>query len=256
MEKFGLEKRISEDSELGPEEIKTLFRGVWADELFSGQELPVGGTIFSDELTTKLRLDFENFDEELSGYTEENMKEVFESGENRKLYEEYLGSFNAEIDPYLHFVCFQIQRKISKLLEIDPVSKTNPKERNAMFENETPSLSQMKGKTMCAERAALAQYLLQRVGIESAYVGGVTSSAESDEKVESHGFVVIKNREGQTLIFDVARPHEGEDLPSIYETDEHFDYELLAGKYELLIGATEVLNNSRQYFGVGEAQIG
>jgi hypothetical protein len=164
MEKFGLEKRRPEDSELGPEEIKTLFRGVWADELFNGQELPVEGTIFSDELTTKLRLDFENFDEELPGYTEENMKEVFESGENRKLYEEYLGSFNAEIDSYLHFVCFQIQRKISKLLEVDPVSKTSPGERKVMLENETPSLSQMKGKNNVRRKSGTCSVFVAKSG--------------------------------------------------------------------------------------------
>jgi hypothetical protein len=256
MENYKFKKEDFNNSDFGPEGIKTLFRGVWADELSNGQELPINRSIIEEELTAKLLLDFENFDEELEGYTEENMKEVFESGENRKLYEEYLESFNAEIDSYLHFVCFQIQRKISKLLEIDPVSKTKPAERDAVYNEGAPTLSQMKGKTMCTERAALAQYLLQRVGIESAYVSGASSVAESGERIESHSFVVLKNRDGQTLIFDIARPHEGEDLPSIYETDEHFDYELLAGKDDLLIGGTEVLNRSRLYFGVGEAQIG
>ncbi len=249
----GIKYKKIEDSGSGPEEIKTLFRGVWADELYSGQELPVGGSIFSEELTSKLKLDFDNFEDDLGGYTEENMIDVFKTGENQKQYEEYLNVYESDVDSYLHFICFQIQNKVARLLEIDPVKRINAMQRNQMFSDGIPNLSDLKGKSMCAERAALAQFLLQRIGIESAYVSGVSSSVESGDDMEDHSFVVLKNRDGQTLIFDVARPNDLDNMPAVYKTGETFDYELLAGKEHLLVEAEEVLHGNKVYFGVGDA---
>lgn len=252
---MGFERPRAEKTEFSPEEIRELFHGVWAEELYNSQELPVGRSLAGDELTTKLRLDFENFDDELNGYTEENMRSVFESGENRKLYEEYLEAYGVKIDSYLHFVCFQIQNKVARLLEIDPVERPDFIAWMQKYNDRTPNLSEMKGLSRCGERAALAQYLLQRLGIESAYVGGVSSISGEVADVEDHSFIVLKNRDGQSLIFDIARPHDGNNAPSIYETDEQFDYELLAGKEELLIGGTEILNKNRAFFGVADTGI-
>ncbi|HRY30785.1 MAG TPA: hypothetical protein P5328_00075 [Candidatus Paceibacterota bacterium] len=249
-ERFPIEKQ-----EAAPEEIRMLFRGVWADELFGGQELPVGGSLYSEQLTGRLQLDFESFEDELGNYTEEGMKDFFESNGNNDKYREYIESFNSDFDPYLHFVCYQIQNKIISLLEIDQIKRTNALERTKMYVDNVPKLSEMKGKTMCGERAALAQYLLQKIGVESAYVSGVSSFDEAGEMEEGHSFIVLKDKDGQTFIFDVARPHEGNNVPSIFKTDEHFDYELLAGKEDLLVGGTEVLVGQRAYFGVGDPNV-
>lgn len=255
MEQF----RYQRESEPTPEELQPLFRGVWANGLHDGQELPLGASIFSDRLdgSVKLYLDFETFDSELGGFTEENIRQFFE--DNKELYLEYLHDHNIDedVDPYMHFACFQVQKKVEQLLDVDPVKKTNAFERNQMYAGNMPKLSEMKGKTMCGERAALAQYILRKIGVESAYVSGVTASGERGDNMEDHSYIVIVDAQNpdNTFVFDVARPHEGSGVPAIYKTDERFDYDSVYGKEEYLIGGTEVLIQNRVYFGVGDANL-
>jgi hypothetical protein len=130
-----------------------------------------------------------------------------------------------------------------------------------MYQNqEPPKLSNLKGKTACAERAALGQYLLQRSGIESFYVSGVTMQdvKDDDESPEDHSFIVFNHpsKSNSTLIFDIARPRSQNDLPRVLETDVPFDYDLLKDEEELFIGATEVLQGGRLWFGVGDPTTG
>lgn len=49
------------------EAMREIHRGIWAEHLGDGQELPLGGSLFSKELTTKLELDLAAFDEQLGG---------------------------------------------------------------------------------------------------------------------------------------------------------------------------------------------
>ncbi|HMP67682.1 MAG TPA: hypothetical protein PKA60_02960 [Candidatus Paceibacterota bacterium] len=239
-----------------PEDPKPLFRGVWAEKLYSGQELPVGGSVFSETLDTRLLLDFENFDDELGGFTEENINDFFEN--NRGKYEEYLASFDTDFDPYLHFACFQVQQKVAKLLQINEIKKTNIIERMRMYNERTPKLSEMIGKTMCTERAILAQYILQKIGIESVYVGGVSTFSADGEGMEDHSFLIIKGKATpeQSFVFDVARPHDDSGVPSIYKTAENFDYDLLKDKESnFLVEANEILTDQKVYFGVGDPNL-
>ena len=45
-------------------------------------------------------------------------------------------------------------------------------------------------------------------------------------------------------------------MPRVLETDVPFNYDLLKDKEELLVGATEVLQGGRLWFGVGEPVAG
>ena len=45
-------------------------------------------------------------------------------------------------------------------------------------------------------------------------------------------------------------------MPRILETDVPYNYDLLKDKEELLVGATEVLQGGRLWFGVGEPVAG
>ena len=63
-------------------EYKKLYRGIWADKLENGDELPVGGSIFSTELTSRLKLDFENFNDQLEGFTADSLAEHYHKGED------------------------------------------------------------------------------------------------------------------------------------------------------------------------------
>lgn len=241
------------------EAMREIHRGIWAERLVDGQELPLGGSLFSKELTTKLELDFAAFEEQLGGFTEENIRKMYE--QNKDSVKNWLKKIGSEIDPYTYFLCYQVQQKVHKLLEVDPNAPTNLFERQKMYwSQKPPKLSELKGKTECAERAAMGQYLLQRAGVESAYVSGITMQdvKDTNEFPEDHSFIVLKHptKPESSLIFDIARPHSQHNLPRVLETDVPFNYELLKDKEELLVGATEVLQGGRLWFGVGEPVAG
>ena len=211
------------------------------------------------KLTTKLELDLATFDEQLGGFTEENIKKVYE--QSKESVKDWLEKIGSDMDPYTYFLCYNVQQKIHKLLEVDPNAPTNSFERQKMYWGQKPpKLSELKGKTECAERAALGQYLLQRVGAESAYVSGITMRdvKDTDEFPEDHSFIVLQNptKPESTLIFDIARPRSQHNVPRVLETDVPFNYDLLKDKEELLVGATEVLQGGRLWFGVGEPVAG
>ena len=121
-----------------------------------------------------------------------------------------------------------------------------------------PKLSQLKGKTECAERAALGQYLLQKSGLKSAYMSGITmeDAKDLDEFPTDHSYIVVEEADNpkETMIFDIARPHSGvnnEKIARVLRTETPLNYELLKDKEELLVAADDVLQSQRLWFGVG-----
>lgn len=243
------------------EVLKEVYRGVWAESLVDGQELPVGGSLFSKELNIKLKLDFEAFEKELKDFTEEDIEKLYK--QRKESVKSWLEKVGSDVDPRTFFICYLVQQKIHKLLEVDP---SNPYEldwlaREKMYtDKEPPKLSEFKGKSACAERAALGQYLLQKAGVKSAYVSGITMQdpKNTEEFPDDHSFIVLENpdKPESTLIFDIARPFSQHNLPRILETDVPFTYDLLKDKRELLVGATEVLQGGRLWFGVGDPAAG
>jgi hypothetical protein len=227
-----------------------IYRGIWANKLNNGEELGVGGSIFSEELTTKLKLDFESFDPDLQNATEEKMRAQFE--EKGEALKAWLDSINSDVDPYIFGIAMGIQAKIDALLEVKTGEEENPaleERQNAYFVG-TPTLSGLKGKSACAERAALAQYVLQKMGVSSSYMSGVSTSNPEDGRLEDHSFVVI-DHEGTNLIFDIARPRSGNRLPRLLKPVTPFSSQTFEGTDNLLIEAEEVLQKGKLYFGVG-----
>ncbi len=240
-------------------EYKLLRRGVWAEHLANGQELPVGGSMFTDELTTKLKLDFQSFESAMEKFTETAIKEGFEV--HKAGFIDWLNKIGTKIDPYLFFVCMQVQGKMQQLLEVKPDEPDRDLDRTFMFSgNKTPLLSEMKGKTMCAEKAAMGQYLFQRAGLKSAYMSGIAmnDAKDTNEYPENHSFLVIMNPndQGDNFIFDIARPRSQNNLPRVLKPEVPFTYDLLKDRKELLVKAKEVLQGGELYFGVGDTAAG
>jgi len=241
------------------EDIKYIQRGVWADQLRNGQELPVGGSMFSGDLTKKLELDFESFDSQQ--FTQENILKAYEKSKDSV--EDWLKKCGSDVDPYIFFVCFNVQKKMEELLKVNSEDEVSTNRLMAYRGDNSPKLSELKGKTECAERAALGQYLLQKSGLKSAYVSGITmeDAKDSDEFATDHSYIAIEqpNKPDETLIFDIARPHTGannEKIARVLRTEVPFNFELLKDKEELLVGADDVLQNQRLYFGVGHPVAG
>ncbi len=232
-----------------------LYRGLWADNLKNGDLLPVGGSMFSEKLTLHLKLDFETFDPELANVSPERMRAAFE--ERRGALKQWLEKVGPkeEIDPYVFFVCASAQAKVDALLQVTEGEQDSQERKSKYAEGNAPALSELRGKTMCAERAALARYILQKMGMDAAYVGGSTmlDAKDGDEYPEGHSFIVIQDPTdaAATYVYDVARPRSQNRLPRLLKTDVPLTAELLAGKSELYVRSTEVLQGGVLWFGVG-----
>lgn len=233
-----------------------IYRGNWADRLENGQDLPVGGSIFSDELTTMLTLDFDRFNGQLDNYrSPQKTSELYE--QNRQAVTDWLSQVGSRIDPYLFFVANTVQRKVQAVLDVKPESPPSGLERRVKFKDNRAKLTDLRGIAMCAEQAALGQYLLQTVlqeGYSSSYMGGVETE-NPQQGLSDHAFIVVKDPKSKTYIFDIARPRSGNNLPRVLETDVSFSYELFDKTKNLLVGSTEVLQGGRLYFGVGNPML-
>ncbi len=235
-------------------EYKKLYRGIWADKLENGDELPVGGSIFSTELTSRLRLDFENFDNQLEGFTADSLAEHYHKGE--EAIRSWIEKFKLDVDPALFYVCFSVQAKVDKLLEANKV--TDEQKRNKKYSDGVPSLSEFVGNSMCAERATLAQYIFQKLEMESSYMSGITmnNAEDTEECPVDHSFLVVKDRDGKPLVFDVARPISEQRYPRVMRADFGFNAEMFEGEDNLLAQTSDVITGQEMYFGVGDKEEG
>ena len=146
---------------------------------------------------------------------------------------------------------FQVLIKTQKLLAFDPSVPTNPAMRMMCYSVSTPpKLSTLKGKALCAEYAALGQFLLQKVGVSSSYMSGVSMIDPNEDDLENHSFLILSGDE--KLVFDIARPISEHNLPRLLWPVVPFTYDLLKEEKNLLVAAKDVLRSKKVlYYGVG-----
>ena len=238
------------------QELKTLYKGIWADHLENGQLLSVGGSIFRPDLNLKLELDFESFSDQLMSAVPERLEEVFqETGEGAIV--EYLEKLKSDIDPRLFYACLQVQRKVNDLLEIESQQPQSGRERSNLYDEENPpKLSQLVGKTQCAERAALGQFILQKLNVDSSYMSGIVMDDPDDneEYPENHSFLAVR-KNGKCYVFDIARSHKGE-IPRMFEMQSEFQCELFENTKDILACGEDIFSHHKSWFGVGDATAG
>lgn len=234
--------------------VHELYRGIWADKLENGQQIPVGGTIFRPDMHLKLILDFDAFDDDMKNVNPARLEEIYQStGEENIM--EYLDKLNSEIDPRLFYTCLQVQMKIGELLKTE--EKGNRFERLKKYdEDNPPKLSELIGNTMCAERAALGQYVMQKLQVRSSYMSGINmlNPDDPDEFPGEHSFLVVE-KDGKKYIFDIARPHRG-DIPRIFDITADMSAFLFKDKNDLLVKGEDVLDKGIVWFGVGSSTAG
>ncbi|EKE19658.1 MAG: hypothetical protein ACD_8C00124G0007 [uncultured bacterium] len=256
------EEKMKDSVEIGSEQEKTpaiheLYRGVWANRLDAGQMLPVGGSIFNEKMDTFLELDFDAFEKDLSTLSPQRLQEVLEiTGKDSII--EYLDKLKSDIDPLLFFACLQTQKKMAGILKTADAEPGASFERMKKYGGETaPKLSELVGKTECAERAAMGQYILQKIGIQSSYMSGIVMNnvEDNEEFPESHSFLVVNDENGKQYAFDIARPHNNE-MPKIYSLQQEINEETFKGKEDLLIEGDEISTHAKLWLGVGDPVAG
>ncbi|MBW6442793.1 hypothetical protein K0A97_03400 [Patescibacteria group bacterium] len=235
--------------------MKKVYRGIWVDKIEDKQELPIGGSIFDDELTLKVILNFENFREQINCYeSPQKVSEIY--NDKKQIVLDWLSQVNSKMDPYLFFVTNTVQRKVQELMDVNLENPPSDLERIIKFKDNKARLTDLRGISGCVEQASLGQYLLQNIlqeGYSSCYMSGAEDSPPPKDP-KNHSFIVIKDPISKTHIFDISRPYLRNNLPRVLETDIPFTYELFEKTQNLLVGATEeVLPGGRLYFGVGHS---
>ncbi len=258
---IAIEERTEDEIALENKEndtrIKNIYRGIWADELKTGDKLPIGGSIFRKELELYLELDFDAFEKELELANETRLKEAFMEIWEEKVVE-YLQKLKCDLDPYLFYALLEVQRKVEVILGVEEYSGEKSFERSKLFSNENiPKLSDLVGKTACAERAAMGQYVLRKIGIEASYMSGIILNdiEDPDEFPSNHSFLILSEKGNKCLVFDIARSHK-DSIPRIYSMETKLDYELFKDASNLLVCGEDVLSHSKLWFGVGEITAG
>jgi hypothetical protein len=267
----------SSNENMNNSNIRFLNGGIWAERLRNGDQLPVGGSMFSDnplsdDSVLKLELDFNSFEKDLKNFTFKTLSDLYD--QNKLAVDSWLKESYLIIDPFLYYLFYQVQNKVFRLLSVDN-SKSVSYERFQKFsKGQTPKLSGMINLTECAEQAALGQFLLERIGLKSVYMSGITmnNAQDKDEYPSKHSFLVMDLKGyNDTFIFDIAKPKSNSiptnSTPRVLQTDIPISYDLLKQfKDEAFIGATDVLGGkpqnsdeiirTRLYYGVGDEVAG
>lgn len=240
-----------EDTHLTQEEsLIKLHRGIWWT-LRNGELLPVGGSIYSKELTIKLYLDFDTFE----WVSVEHIESVY--NENREQFKKWFQALPAylqeNIDPKTYFFLIAIQNWVKKRLNLpdNPSNEIRGKRDYKYHWSETtPKLSDFKdGTAYCAECAALGQYLLQLIDFPSIYMSGLTYF-DDPENSENHSWIVLFPGTEKALIWDIARPDSG--LPNLYKNDGTISEEMFTWEENAYIKTQKLLRKSERYFWVSD----
>ena len=188
---------------------------VIADELKNEYILLLGGRDDKTGEYINLHISKEPFDIE-------NLCEI------NKKFELHLKSTLSEIDKlernndFISNSLKKIQNFISKQMPMPLDNVMALYDRNdALMENEPFSYFVENGECMCSERAAMAQYMLQQIGIKSYYVGSFSAISGVNRELELHSYIIFENK-GQMFVYDPANPRTDEnhhDVPRILDTN-------------------------------------
>jgi hypothetical protein len=232
----------------------SLYRGQWIEASLSDNQLvKTGGSVFSEELTVQLRLNFSFFKEQIATWTKERVDAKV--GEKKAEVADQLTRAGIDLDPELVVRALLVQAKTDALLQV--VADHDPgMQRHAIYaqKGDPPALSDFKGISACAERALIAKHLCDLVGMRATYMSGVAAQYDPQGAIThetDHSFLVLPNN-GSSFVFDVARKCSN-GWPRIVVMDHEMSLErFLSAKNLLVTGSCPFSSSSgKMLFGVG-----
>lgn len=214
-------------------------------------DLPVGGSVFSSKLTTKLHLDFSAFNRFVEA---ETFNKIYSDRETifSIWFTDLPQVLRDAIDPRVYFALIAVQNGMEERLSIAHDSHVPRKpERDMKYLNALPKLSDFRdGSAFCAEQAALGQAMLQSLEIPSVYMSGVSFHDNLSDGAD-HSWIVLYPDTEDSLIFDIARPEQNR-LPNIYKPEAPFSQYIFENKDNAFVETKKLLRNTVRYFGVSD----
>ena len=235
-------------------DITPLYRGVWADRIKDGDQIPVGGSIFSDELDIIMEVDTEWLKDKTVNFTREKLDELYNS-DNGQLLKKWVEDNGIKVDPMILHHLLYVQNKMRALLEVGDESVAVAR-KDLYLSQRRAKLSEFVGQSECAEQAVVGKLLLDKIGIKSTFMEGVhVDSKESDPF--DHSFLVLDDLSGEgSLIFDIARPKASvSGYPRILRSEKKLDPTVFEGKNNYVVPAVDIYNGSNIYYGVGHSSL-
>ncbi len=239
---------------LGEGAAVTLYRGQWIEAPLSDNQLvATGGSVFSEEQTLRVRLDFSSFKEDLATWSAERVDAKI--AENREKIADQLTRAGIDLDPELVLRALIVQKKTDALLQVAPNHDPGI-ERRSIYSKDgpPPALSEFKGISACAERALLAKHLLDQIGVPVTYMGGVAAHLNEHGAIEGetdHSFLVMQHND-RSMIFDVARMCAS-GWPRLVDMDHDMPLDRFLTTKNLLVSGTCPFSSAKgkMLFGVG-----
>lgn len=234
--------------------IKPLYRGLWAEEIEEGDTIPVGGSIFSDDLDIMLEVDTSWMAEKADKFTKERVDEVYES-KNKAIFEPWIETNGIKIDAETFHKLLQVQTVARQLLKVGDESVA--KQRKDMYlSGNKAKLSDFVGNSECAEQAVVGKMLLDKLGIKSTFMEGVHVDGK-DFDPNDHAFLLLEDTQGDgSLIFDISRPKASvSGYPRILRTKDKIEYSTFEGKNNYVVPAVDIYNGTTLYYGVGHSSL-
>lgn len=210
--------------------------------------IPIGGNIFNNELTTSVVADFDRFE----GLFGEMQKRA--AGYNIEGLRRWLQTSGIDVNEKLFASLFAFTQAMEAQYPRKPSEQATPREEAyARASNGKVKLSEVfeNSNAACAEIAAIAQYYLQRQGVQSSFFNGEVLWEKDHEFAEPHSFILIRDGK-RRYIFDPANPTDTTQgkFPSIYIPKANFDEEVRKNEKKY-VTATNLISKRDAYYGVG-----
>jgi hypothetical protein len=235
-----------------------LYRGQWIEAPLSDNQLvAIGGSVFSEEQTLRVRFDLSSFKDDLATWSADRVDAKI--AENREKIAVQLTRAGIDLDPELVLMALLVQKKTDDLLQVAPNNDPGI-ERRSIYSKDgpPPALSEFKGISACAERALLAKHLLDQIGVPVTYMGGVTAYLNEHGAIEGetdHSFLVMQ-RNNRSIIFDVARMCAS-GWPRLVDMDHDMPLDRFLTTNNLLVSGTCPFSSAKgkMLFGVGNPYV-
>lgn len=187
---------------------------LFSDEIKTGENLPIGGSLLSRKHKLWMVVDGDSFDS-LFESIEKNQKDLKEN----KTWKAWFNSLGTGIDYdlFCHMFIFNLVMNHRY-----PDATKNMGERVDFYREGPKRLSDTlaENKFACAEYSVLAQLYFQRQGIPTRFVETELGRGDpNDLDVEDHSFIVFQHN-GKNFVYDPSNPLKtkaGDSLPRINE---------------------------------------
>jgi len=236
------------------EDMKPLYRGIWVPTIKDGDKIPVGGSIFSDDLDIILDVDTAWMQDTAEKFSRERIDETYRS-QNETVFKPWIEKSGIKLDPETFYILLQVQATTRKILKVGDESVARQR-KDLYLADRQAKLSDFVGQSECAEQAVVGKLLLDKIGIKSTLMEGVHVDSRDDYPTD-HAFLVLDDPHGEgSLIFDIARPKASlNGYPRILRSEKKLDYSTFEGKNNYVVPAVDIYNGVTLYYGVGHSSL-